>query len=424
MSDDLLIAAGVGALCWLLLVPVFLLMTRFWRHSPVDAPQDAPPALVNLVVTGGKLSKSAFAATVLHLASRGKLGLTLRDGEFWCEAPSQVAQDGLADFERDVLVHVGRRLAGVDAVPLAALADKQADEDDWWKPFKDAVRALGRDTGLVKPRLSDWQIGVLMLLIFPIGLLLAMAEGSRDAYIVYGLVILPVDFAVGGTMLEMAGKGLLTSAGRSLAARWSPPPAGAVSETRPEPLAYAIAAGAPTPFLGPITEKSTASRPESAWSSYGGTWRNVPLPPADPDPLLTPHFLLLAAGFLVAAGIWTGVAANPLAGLCVAAPSVLAAVAAAMLYERHFATRPTAELAGQVIARWHSAHDGPYTTRIAVDDGDRAHVVAVKPGDRADLHIGDQVRLRIDPRSMRLRETVERSTPAPAAALSPEPTDD
>src|SRR5580693_463474 len=70
---------------------------RGMRRLRLDGgpPDLGDPALVNLVTTGCQLDGAAFAATVLHLGSRGILALTEPEpGRQWCAPARDEAREG------------------------------------------------------------------------------------------------------------------------------------------------------------------------------------------------------------------------------------------------------------------------------------------------------------------------------------------
>ena len=95
---------AITAAGWLL---AFSLCAVATRHTPRWAGDAAPwaglgrerPALVNLVVTQGRLSGAAYPATVLDLAAKGQLVITQRmAGQLWCDmsAAAPAAVRGVA----------------------------------------------------------------------------------------------------------------------------------------------------------------------------------------------------------------------------------------------------------------------------------------------------------------------------------------
>ncbi len=72
------IALGAG-LIWLAVFVLVTLQTRIALRGRAGAGlglAGIPAALVNLVVTGGRLDGAAYAATILDLAARGQLDIT------------------------------------------------------------------------------------------------------------------------------------------------------------------------------------------------------------------------------------------------------------------------------------------------------------------------------------------------------------
>lgn len=155
MVGMLAIAAAAG---WLLVFSLCAVVTRLppqWAGSaaPWPGPGGERPALVNLVVTRGRLSGAAYPATVLDLAAKGHLMITQRmPGQLWCDMPAVAPGDtGLAQSERLVLADARR------------LADRGGARSRRWRravpatsgargPFEQALRAEGRQAGLTRPR--------------------------------------------------------------------------------------------------------------------------------------------------------------------------------------------------------------------------------------------------------------------------------
>jgi hypothetical protein len=124
------------------------------RPAATSRPQAVRPALVNLAVTRCRLDAAAYPATILDLAGRGYLVITERaPGQLWCEGPGGLAGSGLAPSESLVLAGV-RALAVQAGAPFEVLAGScVSDIQGRWDPFDRAVRAEGRQAGLVRRRL-------------------------------------------------------------------------------------------------------------------------------------------------------------------------------------------------------------------------------------------------------------------------------
>jgi hypothetical protein len=163
MVGMLAIAAAAG---WLLAFSLCAVVTRLpprWAGAAAPWPGlgGERPALVNLVVTRGRLTGAAYPATILDLAAKGHLMITQRmPGQLWCDVPAVAPADtGLAQSERLVLASA-RRLADRGGTPFEAVAESCAsDVRSKWDPFEQAVRAEGRQAGLTRPRLPGAAAG-------------------------------------------------------------------------------------------------------------------------------------------------------------------------------------------------------------------------------------------------------------------------
>src|SRR5689334_16787352 len=120
--------AIVAAAGWLALYLGFAAVTsdrhlrRGIRRFRLDGgpPDLGDPALENLVTTGCQLDAAAFAATVLHLGSRGVLALSEPEpGRLWCAPTLEGAGDlDLAPYERLVLDDVTSQFAEAGGAPF------------------------------------------------------------------------------------------------------------------------------------------------------------------------------------------------------------------------------------------------------------------------------------------------------------------
>jgi hypothetical protein len=120
------IAIGAG-LVWLLIFAACAVLSRIPPRGRAGAGRGlatAPPALINLVVAGGRLDGAAYAATILDLARRGELVITeSAPGQLRCGLPrAGLPAGGLASFEELVLGEA-RRQAGRGPLPFEVLAE-------------------------------------------------------------------------------------------------------------------------------------------------------------------------------------------------------------------------------------------------------------------------------------------------------------
>lgn len=444
MYETLAIGAGAAWLALFVLCAPPNLVPRgllgLWHgsggRSGLSGPAGGPagtsaverPALVNLVVTRCRLTGAAYAATILDLAARGHLRSREGDqGILWFDVPpSPPDGSALAAFERLVLDAVSGRLAGPGAAPFEALADVcSADPRGQWDPFEESVRIQARHSGLTMSRVPAAMRWVLRAGALAVATLAYLAVRSRP-HAGLGLPFTVGFFALVvplGSLARLARLDRLTAAGAALAARWNRTPADLAGSAPPDVLAFAVAAGTAPAVPGWSAagirdgarsgDQSRTGRPDdsrrpgSAWSSFSGGWRQVKISAAgDQAP---------SAGVRLAAAAWIGVLScgawllPGLAGLLV--PVALLAVAAtvAVFGLRAHAVRRrlqrSAEFDGQVIARWtehrSSGDDEYYVSCVAIDDGQGAWSFEVD-GSLDRVALGDLVRVRADPRRMKL----------------------
>jgi hypothetical protein len=421
-------------------------LRRGMRRLRLDGgpPDLGAPALVNLVTTGCQLDGAAFAATVLHLGSRGALALTEpQPGRLWCApARESAGQEDLTGYERLVLGDVTRQFAEAGGAPFHALADMGfADMKGVWDPFEEAVRAAGRQRGLTRARLPKTALAVLYAGGTAVAALAAAAVGDAGpagwaSATFAGLAVLA---AVAALTRLLGRNDRLTVAGAALAA-WAvrvtaeqAPP----GITEPGRLALSVAAdGAPpVPGLehirrgdvrqggrrGSMTTAAAPDRPaqapKQAWSSRDGQWRLVPVGPRRESPRMVSGALLAgsAVAFLAALGSYDGYQTLQMspgwillpAGL--AAGSAALAVAGARAMARRLALPAEVSFTGQVIARWTEVgSDGGENSStvtywcLALDDGQRAWTFDVGQAAFGQFPPRARIRARIAPRSMRL----------------------
>jgi hypothetical protein len=442
--------AITGAAGWLLAFVLCAVVTRLpprWAGPTVPWPGlgGERPALVNLVVTRGRLNGAAYPATVLDLAAKGHLMITQRaPGQLWCDVPAAASADtGLARSERLALADA-RRLAGQGGAPFEAVAESCAsDVRGKWDPFEEAVRAEGRQVGLTRPRLPAAvqaplyvSAGIVSLLVFR-----AVDAVPHTSGVVAPLVAAFFAFIIPVTTVGSLGqKDRPTSHGAAVgawaareaadaAAGWrhlSPVPVSSPAEL--SVLALAVAAGAPVPVPGVspglaagvrpgrATARSAQSartpRPSVAWSSVGGQWRLVGIGPVRSGGIHPAAWLGLVAllAFLAfGTSLWPGPAGLLLPVLLAAAAAAVGVFAVRRLGA--WLARPAeASFQGQVIARWierHGNNDSDWDVScIAVDDGERSWSFYVKDAAFAKLALGEAVAVRAAPRSGELLSLV------------------
>jgi hypothetical protein len=318
----LLVGIGVAAAGWLLLLGGYAVATRPLPVRPGPGSLDLgaePPAVVNLLAGGWRMTTDAVSGTLLDLAARGLVDLDQHGPEpertviRLRAAPEDTpgAGHGNRPGDRGGTVRGGRRpgdrhgnrpgeltayerrvyqrivhLAVGGVVPAAALATGSgAHAAAWWHGFRREVIRDAQQRGLSRNR---WGRSALVLLngvaAVPATLAavaLGRAFGSAGPAIVPGFLL--------WFLLSLPPRKLNrqrdTATGRAAAARWLgvrdhlardeaferlPPAAVAIWDRH---LAYAAAMG--------VAETATRVLPfgaqdeRLAWSAYGGSWHRV-----------------------------------------------------------------------------------------------------------------------------------------------------
>ena len=447
MVGMLAIAAAAG---WLLAFSLCAVVTRLpprWAGAwaPWPGLGGERPALVNLVVARGRLTGAAYPAIILDLAAKGHLMITQRmPGQLWCDVPAVAPADtGLAQSERLVLADA-RRLADGGGAPFEAVAETCAsDVRGKWDPFERAVRAEGRQAGLIRPRLPVTVQAPLYVGAGVVGVLVFLAVDAvpHTSGVVAPLVAAFFAFIIPVTMVgSLSQKDRPTGHGAAVAA-WAareaadaaagwrhldPVPASSPAELGV--LALAVAAGAPVPVPGvspglaagvrpgrgtaPSAQSAQTPRPAVAWSSFGGQWRLVRIGPVRSGGIHPAAWLGLAAllAFLAfGTSLWPG-PVGQLLPLLLAAAAAAVAVAAVRGLAAWLAKPTEASFQGQVIARWierHGNDDSDWDVScIAVDDGERSWSFSVKDAAFGKLALGGAVTVRAAPRSGKLLSLV------------------
>jgi hypothetical protein len=434
-------ALGAG-LIWLVIFILVTLQTRIPPRGRAGAGQDLagiPAALVNLVVTQGRLDGAAYAATILDLGSHGELVVTEpAPGRLECGLPrSGLALGGLADFE-ELVLGVARRQAGRGPLPFEVLAESAAaDAPGLWASFEKSVREAGRLRGLTRPRLSRLVLTGLLLGAFGVVLLIFLAEYGRRtaglaAPIFAGTVVAVIFTSFVGSLTK---QDRLTQAGADLAAQAkSPLPGGGAwspgAGTAPAALhvlAVAVAAHTPVPLAGAEPGRPSGvrlggqrdasqpdRRPRAAWSSMSGEWQLVPIRGPGIPLLSNPFIPLSLAAALTLAVLIIAVALRGFPGgspWSVLIIPLLIAIALAVFglaaLSRYLALPATASFTAQVIARWEEDIDGGenpnvHVYRYAVDDGQQTWCGEVSQADFARVRVGELVQAQAEPRSRTL----------------------
>jgi Predicted membrane protein (DUF2207) C-terminal domain len=285
----LVLAAAAGL--WALLLAVLTTATRPRPVRPGPATLDLggaePPAIVNLLTNGWRMTTDALSATLLDLAARDLLDLVQTGPEperTICRLRGTAPPD-LTPYERRVYDRVAGLAAG-GVVPVAALAQgNSAQAGRWWKGFRREVIVDAQRRGLSRNR---WGAGIKSLTsaasVGPaVAAGLVAGYASEDGEPIWGVAV--VTWVLLAGYAGSRNRQRDTPAGREVAARWLglrdhlgrnevfdtlPPAAVAIWDRY---LGYGAAAGV----------AGTASRVLSfgaqderlAWSAYGGTWHKV-----------------------------------------------------------------------------------------------------------------------------------------------------
>lgn len=300
MSLAVLILAGGAAILWAMIFAWRWFATFPYQPAPGPTTSDTgdePPAIVNLLVHRCALTRAAIPATVLDLAARGALAVEQYGRQVVVRVREHRIQGmALAAYEGHLLDHIRRHATGGSA-PIEALGFDSPDEANrFWDRFRKAVVAEARQRRLVRNRWAprDWTIlggflaAALGLAAFALGLAHFAEEntGSSDDWGRWDWFwVAGISWAV-----IMAGLGALrdlrdTPTGRAAAARWlgvrtylrqaeafedAPPAAVTVWDRY---LAYGAALGVAHEAVRamPFDDED----PASAWTRYGGHWREI-----------------------------------------------------------------------------------------------------------------------------------------------------
>lgn len=472
----LLLALAVAAfavVAWRVIAPG---VTRPRRVAAGMATLDLgpePPALVNLLVNGWKLTPAAAPATLLDLAARGYLDLgdpgpeetgwqarcTVRDGHAADRGadPARSGNGTLTAYERHVLDHVATvaGTAGGTTAPTAALTTgAPAAAKAWWEAFTTEVVDDARRRGLSRPPVTvpwerRWLVGAVVAGLAACAAAAWFGAGSAPTLVVALLTLRAVLWMMrAGSRRERD-----TPDGRAAAANWlgvrdalandpglrGLPPSAASLWGRH--LAYAAACGVAKPVVRDVLMGADSDR--RVWSPAGGRWRQVAVhrPAAvtwgwHPRTVLAfavvqtvaPLPPLVIAGVL-ALGLTPEVMGTP-ARLALAAVTVGGALTT--LGGVRLAMRAAAELAKPPrLVEGTVAHLRPGGTavahgggQVAIDDGtgDRATAYEVPEAVFSELRKGAVARLTVGPffGHVRTLEILTPSTapPAPAAAAA------
>jgi hypothetical protein len=292
----LLSLAGILLLGWYAVLGALALIR--WPKTPEAGPptndlRPESPALANLLTNGWLLNEDAMPATLLDLAARGFVKIEDRgDGRMECRVPPRGPETtSLNPYERRILDHV-EKLASEGVVPAAALTTGPGDESTkWWRAFRKEVGDDAKSRGLAG---EFWPLKlsmVMLLLGVPIYLLLGGSTGFRDDEKVHETALLQtVTFAMWAGIFPLALVTITarlrdTPGGRTAAAHWfgvrrnletlpsfPDTPADAVV-TWERHLAYGAALGVAGRSVKELPLGAEHDR--RAWTSYGGSWRQI-----------------------------------------------------------------------------------------------------------------------------------------------------
>jgi len=288
VSLPLVIASALVSGFWCLQLLAFAFATRPRKVAPGPATMDLgpePPAVANLVVNQCRWTATAVPATLLDLAARDLVDLEEFGTEQTICRLRRTTPADLSPYEDMVYEHLSS-IAVDRVVPAEALTlgpkDKAAG---WLKKFGRLVVEDAKRRGLVQARWSRpmWA-SMRLTAVAAAALIIALAAqaGSFQA----GIVVVFAGSAAGDSLLRrIFGEQQLTAAGAEAAARWlgvrryldesatfADMPAGAV-KLWDRYMSYAAAFGLARTALRSLP--MGAEDDHRAWSSYGGTWREV-----------------------------------------------------------------------------------------------------------------------------------------------------
>lgn len=296
----LILQAGIAATAiWLAMLAVLWLASRprFPDAGPATnelGPE--PPAIANLLVNRWAVTRVAMAATLVDLAARRVLGLEDYAGGRHVVRirANQPEGERFTAYEQQVLDLVRARATG-NSSPVEALDLGQAKEaENWWKRFEREVRKDAQSRGLARGRWTSRDrtllSGGLAVALGLVGLAFAIAKvgdepGDEGVDPWAWLVFAGIGWALATGWFARSGALRETPAGREVCARWLgvreylrrsatfggvPPGSVAVWERY---LAYATGFG-----LAHATARAlpfATDDPNTAWSRYGGEWRQI-----------------------------------------------------------------------------------------------------------------------------------------------------
>jgi hypothetical protein len=290
IDDPLLIATAVAAGAWLLLLAAFAFSTRSRRVEagpPTTELLPEPPAIVNLLVNGSRVTPNAVQATLLDLAARDYIDVEEYDaGEHViCRLKQREPGSGLEPYTRIVLDHIRDEAVDGVIVAQALTTGEKGKASAWWKAFRKAVVEDAKARGLSEDRWGKPQWGILRLAGLAAGGLFVLTAARANAFEAAILVVLVVAASLNTLLIKIFGDQRLKPAGFDEAAHWlgvrayleqnqaftEAPPGAVILWDRY--MAYAAAMGLATKAIRALPMGVEDDR--RAWSAYGGRWREV-----------------------------------------------------------------------------------------------------------------------------------------------------
>lgn len=246
------------------------------------------PAVANLLANGGAVTVEAVPATLLDLAARRVVKIEETDPHVYAVRIGNSGAGALTAYESRV-INLLRSKASGGSVPAAALTTGETNQArSWFRAFTADVVREARGAGLCMPRWPPQLLTALGLLVFAafIGVGLSANDDSESPDLFWGITL-------GVTLATVAASAyffrdttqLVTHAGLAPQARWValrkylhddelfatlPPTAVVVRERY---LAFGAALGVAVAAVRAIP--MGAENDHRAWSSYGGSWRQV-----------------------------------------------------------------------------------------------------------------------------------------------------
>ena len=417
-ADHLLLTASLACCAAFYVVAAAAYVIRR-PLTPPDLPATSDmgkenPAVANLLANAGAVTPEAVPATLLDLAARRIVYIDETEPHVYALRIRADASPDLTSYEARVIKLLRSKASG-GSVPAGALTSGATSQaQSWFRSFSADVVREAKSSGLCVPRWPPRLLTALGFLVFAafVGVGLGANENS-DSQDLFWVITLGVTLATvaASAYLFRDSTQLLTRTGLGPQARWLalrkflrddelfaalPPTAVVVRERY---LAYGAALGVAVAAVRAIPMGAENDR--RAWSSYGGTWRQVTVS----YPIVWPP----AWGASPGETIWRGIRLGGTAGAVLFVFSLLLP----HLSFAHSADQATRDLsAGAVLAAavalvvlgtgiWlllaggislfgsHRvtgdavrlrSHGDPPTCYLAVDDGTRDHIRAWKVG--------------------------------------------